>query len=752
MAVSGTTRATDATATMAVAPSSTSARVRPGRTLALFLLFLGCYLFTASGHLYAVDEETLFRATESLVERRTLALPPDAWGLVTSEQQSNGALYSQYQPGQSIAAIPFYLVGKALAPLFPAFAAPTVLRFAVALFGAFVTAATVALLYRLGLALGYRERVALTFAAIYGVATTAWPYARTFYAESLTALCLLAALHALRRATAGDTVSRGWLAWGGVVAGLALFVKPHAALVVPFIGLYLLGRLAGSPPWPLVATLRRVFLPGLIWAVGVGLGTLPLLIGNTLMYGGPLKTGYSTGRLEGLAYPFWMGLYGLLLSSGKGVVWYSPPLALALLAVWPFFRRHRAEALTCLGITVAHIAFYSRLTLWNGDWAWGPRYLLVILPFMQLPALAFIDTLRAARWRPIVATAVVAVGVGVQLLGVLVNPVWPRAIVYDLVADNADRNARIEARFFTPSASPLLVHARMLGERLAEWRDRAAPPPGTVVLAGGFDDVEGKPDTLFPRWTDGAAVLELHSGGSEPLTVKLTFFDHRPVVFREDRPVVLINGDALPDEVIERNNFTGDGEGWTYQFTVPSAQLRDGRAEIALRNAPWNPRVLGVGDRDETLGVYVHNVEVWRLGQPLAVRDNAATAARRTIPPTPVSISALYEWFNAYAPFGSAANGTAVHQLVDHWAWYLAVAGLPRDTATGTLLVYGIASALIALLGLILFLRTLPAGALRRVWSQRTRRSGHAAKRAASRPQTTAPATGAAVPRRKGSR
>ncbi|MFN8511399.1 MAG: hypothetical protein U0841_02135 [Chloroflexia bacterium] len=653
------------------------------RTAALFLIFLGFYLLTTGGHLYAVDEETLFRATESVVERGTLALPPDAWGLVTSEQRTGGALYSQYEPGQSLAAIPFYLLGKALAPRFPTFATPTIIRFAVSLFGAFVAAATVALLYRVGLALGYRERTTLAGAAIYGLATTAWPYARTFYAEPLTALCLLATLHAIRRGTERSG-AHGWLAWGGAVAGLSLFVKPHAALVLPFLGLYLLGRVAGSPPWS-VATLRRVLLPALVWGVAAIVGTVPLLIGNAIMYGGPFTTGYSAGRLEGLAYPFFKGLYGLLLSPGKGVAWYSPPLVLALLAAWPFFRRRRAEALACLGITLVHLAFYSRLTLWNGDWAWGPRYLLVILPFMYLPILAFLDAARGWHWRTALATAVVVIGVGVQLLGVLVNPVWPRAQVYDLVVDNADRDARIEARFFSPASSPLVVHARLLGERIAEWRDRITPPPDTAVIGSGFADVEGGADKLFPRWTGGAGMIALHSGGGEPLTVKLTFFDHRPAALRTVPSAVLVNGRRLPDSAIERSNFTGDGEGWTYQFVVPGGR----NVLLTLLSAPWNPRLLGVGDRDETLGVFVHNVEVWRLGQPWPVRDDAATAARRTIPALPTSPENLYEWFNAYQPFGAAANGTVVHHAVDHWAWYLAIGGLPRGLVIRSMFIFG---------------------------------------------------------------
>src|SRR3954451_23842613 len=91
-------------------PQSNRARLR---TLALFLAFLGFYLLTASGHFYAVDEETVFRVTESLVERHTVALP-EAWGLVASPPGADEPRYAQYTPGQSLAAIPLYLVGKAL--------------------------------------------------------------------------------------------------------------------------------------------------------------------------------------------------------------------------------------------------------------------------------------------------------------------------------------------------------------------------------------------------------------------------------------------------------------------------------------------------------------------------------------------------------------------------------------------------------------------------------------------------------------
>ena len=65
---------------------------REGRVaLALFLLFAGFYLLTTGAHFYAVDEEILYLATESLVERRTFALPEGAWGVGNAGEPAAGA-------------------------------------------------------------------------------------------------------------------------------------------------------------------------------------------------------------------------------------------------------------------------------------------------------------------------------------------------------------------------------------------------------------------------------------------------------------------------------------------------------------------------------------------------------------------------------------------------------------------------------------------------------------------------------------
>lgn len=681
-------------------PSSVVRGGSPGggrRTVALFLTFLGLYLLTASGHFYATDEETLFRATESLVERRTFAMPAGSWGIAI-RQGTDGRYYPVTGPAQSLLAVPLYLVGKVFAPLFPAGDEGYILRFWATLLGSFVTAATVALLYRLARALGYSGRVALALALIYGLATTAWPHGRTFFAEPLTALCALLAFTAIRRGAAGGMPR--WLLLAGAAAAASVAVKPQTVLVLPGLGLYLL-LAAFDPALPRVdlrGLAKRLFRWGCWFGGGLALGATPLLIYNAILFGSPLTTGYGDGASNLFNTPFLTGLYGLTVSTGKGLIWYSPPVMLAIVGWWPFFRRHRAEAVACLALVATHLAFYSRFTFWHGDGAWGPRYLMTALPFAVLPALGLLGaTIADARLRALRRGAVgvvVVAGVTVQLLGLLVNFDW-------YILRSAERD-----RHFLPAASPLIVHARYLGQRIDEWRERAFPPPDTAILTNGFAPAEPiAPEAapaattsaaLFPRWTTGAGEITLHPARAESLTVKITFFDHRPTAAR-DTPAVLVNGTPLPESAVERQVLTADGEGQAIQFVVPAEAVRGNRAVITLQSATWNPATTKQGERDEELGLFVHNVEVWRAGVPFATGQALPILRMLDTPRW------RFWWFN-----DDRAPDDTRHHLVDHWAWYAAVAGFPRTATMTWIAAYGVIALVPLVVGLGLGWRALP--------------------------------------------
>jgi hypothetical protein len=373
-------------------------------------------------------------------------------------------------------------------------------------------------------------------------------------------------------------------------------------------------------------------------------------------------------------------------------------VVLAIVGWWPFFRRHRAEAVGCLALVTTHFAFYSRITFWHGDGAWGPRYLMTVLPFAVLPALGILGATatssRVKAWRRGAVGIVVAAGIVVQLLGLLVNFDW-------YILRSAERD-----RHFVPAASPLIAHARYLGQRVGEWRERVFPPPDTAILTNGFAPaepiaIEAAPTAatdaaLFPRWTTGEGEITLHPARAEALTVKLTFFDHRPVAVR-DRPVVLINGTPLPEPAVERQVLTADGEGQAIQFTVPAEAVKGNRAVVTLRSATWNPAATKQGERDEALGLFVHNVEVWRAGVPFATGQALPILQMLDTPRW------RFWWFN-----DDRTPDDTRHHLVDHWAWYAAVAGFPRSAATVWMVAYGLIALIPLVVGLGLGWRAIP--------------------------------------------
>lgn len=166
------------------------------RAAGIALLLLGLYLLTASGHLYAIDEVQMYGLTEAIGARGTLAL--------NDPGPDEPPIYSTYGPGQSLAALPLYWLGDGAGRLLPPEARPW-LRSAAALWlNPLVTAAIAGMVYLGGRRVA-AHRPALLAALAYGLGTTAWPHAKTLFAEPLNALLWLGAFLLIWRGC--------WRAW-----------------------------------------------------------------------------------------------------------------------------------------------------------------------------------------------------------------------------------------------------------------------------------------------------------------------------------------------------------------------------------------------------------------------------------------------------------------------------------------------------------------------------------------------------------
>jgi hypothetical protein len=189
-------------------------------------------------------------------------------------------------------------------------------------------------------------------------------HTHNFYSDAFTAMFVAAGLLALivRPGTAG-----GWVALG--VAGA------NTPAHLPALALVALRRVWESRRWRYVLVV--------VAAVGV------ILAENWLRRGHPLLTKYESNHgvrtllpysgQPGFSYPLPFGVLSLLLSFGKGLLYFAPGLLLVPLvrraqAVNPELRRYLDFSLLYVA---GLVAVYAGWWAWYGGFAWGPRFLLV---------------------------------------------------------------------------------------------------------------------------------------------------------------------------------------------------------------------------------------------------------------------------------------------------------------------------------------------------------------------------------------
>ncbi|MEZ4656016.1 MAG: hypothetical protein R2911_00415 [Caldilineaceae bacterium] len=233
--------------------------------LALLMALLFCiYTLTNSGGFHIIDEVSLFAVTESLALRGAVDTNAIAWtqfvnspGEVLGAFGPDGQVYSKKGPAPSFAALPWYLLWRALAML--GVATPFVQL--TLLWNGVITALTAGLLWLTARGLGYAEKVGAMLALLFGLCTIAWPYANHFFGEPLSGLGLLLCFYGLHQWRTSSQLRWVWLAGAGAALVLAT-VAAHVLLIGVF-GLY----------WLLIAT--RAFDP-LLASPSSGSGDHPL--------------------------------------------------------------------------------------------------------------------------------------------------------------------------------------------------------------------------------------------------------------------------------------------------------------------------------------------------------------------------------------------------------------------------------------------------------------------------------------------
>ncbi len=447
--------------------------------LAVFFIFWSSfYMLFARGVPSNGDPVNYFVVAQSIVERGTVALERNEF--VPLERGKNGAYYSKFGIGQSLAEAPFYWVGRLFAPrggnepyryFFLYFASESSVPVICALICVFFAL--------LALELGYTRRAAAAGSFILGLGTLIWPYAKIGFSEPLQGFALLGAfLYALRSRNRNCVVCA---ATSGLFAGALILTKTANLITVPLFLAYLV--FSNEQPAG-----RRLFRAAAFLAQ-IAIFLSLQLIYNNIRFGSFWDFGYNTGRdaVFGFSVSPLSGLYGFLLSPGKSIFVYSPVLVAALIGAGSFHRRRREESLLLWAIVASVALMYGRWWAWHGDWCWGPRFLVPLVPLLLLPALPVLEAFRRTRAAGKAALLLlIGISIYVQVLGVSVNfyeyimisrHQAPYEMFYAYGGED-QRDDQLKAHF-VPEFSPVAGHAWLLKHTLlgrgmtqAELRER----------------------------------------------------------------------------------------------------------------------------------------------------------------------------------------------------------------------------------------------------------------------------------------
>jgi hypothetical protein len=193
---------------------------------------------------------------------------------------------------------------------------------------------------------------------------------------------------------------------------------------------------------------------------------------NALRHKSPFSTGYENDHgfrtllpysgLPGFSYPAFFGVLSLLISFGKGILFFAPGLVLAFGRGLEALKSVRDILVMWLLYLAGLILVYGSWWAWYGGFTWGPRFLV----FASLPA----TLLLAAQLRPPPRSLLALTAV----LAALVLSVWVGidGMVFSRVGQDvcqANHYALESFCWYVPEFSvlwtPFVLHAAI------SWRD-----------------------------------------------------------------------------------------------------------------------------------------------------------------------------------------------------------------------------------------------------------------------------------------
>ena len=261
------------------------------------------------------------------------------------------------------------------------------------------------LLYRITGWYTHRVWVRVAYVLCSGYATFFWYYQRAQGGEIYQVLFFAAAFHFLMVYLRGLVNTEGhpstkhlralvsaWVFVAALVLTRVIFgvLIPTVCLAV----MYAVWSLRKPDGW-------RILRRELVWLLLPSL----IIVGamawiNRIKFGEPWLTGYHqwwphkhapTGRWQD-------GLWGLLFDPQGSMLLHFPILIFGLLGIREFWRRYRLDTVVIFLLPSALWLFVAKMPIWRGEWAYGPRLAIFMLPVLAMPFVVYLEWLAARPW------------------------------------------------------------------------------------------------------------------------------------------------------------------------------------------------------------------------------------------------------------------------------------------------------------------------------------------------------------------
>lgn len=346
-----------------------------------------------------------------------------------------GMKYNWHEAGQLLFVLPLYL--------------PSFMRdegYAFFIVNMISASLTCVLILHILVLLGRTLRASLITALLYGAGTMAWHYAsKTPHEHSLSIFFIVLSMYLALRYARGDGARFAFMCIIGF--GFAAITKTDSVLA--FIPIALFIHLERNTATERKLTTRNLAIISALLLAPFAAFTLGY---NHIRFNSILDNGYACQTDLPLFSPVYipMALMGYVISPGKGIFVYSPIIVLFPFFARKYLMRHPLKStgrrfIACtFGYIALHTMFYLNFFGWDGDWCYGPRLLLPIVPFMVMPVVeAFEGWTGMCGWKRRLIVLLIAISIAYQIVSV-VSCAWMANSLRYGISD--DYNQLVEVR------------------------------------------------------------------------------------------------------------------------------------------------------------------------------------------------------------------------------------------------------------------------------------------------------------------